>query len=72
MDVSKSAANVVGAKLAGVDIIADDITVAPTDAEFFINEVNTTPCLISPNYDVERHTSAIVCAEKLLRHTLGA
>jgi cyanophycin synthetase len=71
VDICRRAADVVGAKLAGVDLIADDITVAPSDGQFFINEVNTTPDLICPNYATERRVSAVDYAKQILQHTLG-
>jgi cyanophycin synthetase len=70
VDISRRAAEIVGAKLAGIDLIADDITIAPSDGCFFINEVNTTPGLISPNYATDRRTSAVDYAEKVLQYAL--
>lgn len=71
VDISRRAADVVGAKLTGIDLIADDITTEPTDGQYFINEVNTTPGLISPNYAVNRHTSAVDYATKVLKYALS-
>jgi cyanophycin synthetase len=70
VEISRRAAEVVGAKLAGIDLIANDITIAPSDGQFCINEVNTTPGLISPNYATDRRTSAVDYAKKVLQYAL--
>jgi len=45
LELSRAAARAVGAKLAGVDLIAQNIGVAIEPGSCWINEVNTTPAL---------------------------
>lgn len=71
VDVAVKAARAVGARFAGIDIIADDITIAPSPGEFFINEVNTTPDMLSPDYALQRSRSAVDYAEVVLRKSLA-
>lgn len=67
LELSIRAARTLNAQLAGVDIIAENITMAYVPGEAYINEVNTTPGLISPNYDIGGRLAAIDYAERLLR-----
>lgn len=71
LDMAVRAANVTGAKLAGIDFIADDLCVKPVAGQVVINEINTTPAMISPNYDVSGQVSAVNYAEKLLKVALS-
>lgn len=66
VEVAAHAAALLGAKLAGVDVIAGDITTPPRRGEFHINEVNTTPDLMSMNYTLTGTNSAVRYAEKIL------
>jgi cyanophycin synthetase len=71
VEVAAHAAALLGAKLAGVDVIAGDITKPPCRGEFHINEVNTTPDLLSMNYTVTGEASAVRYAEKILHFAFG-
>ena len=71
VEVAAHAAALLGAKLAGVDVIAGDITTPPCRGEFHINEVNTTPDLLSLNYTLSGKTSAVRYAEKILHFAFG-
>jgi cyanophycin synthetase len=67
IDAAVQAARTLGAKLAGVDVIASDITRPPEHGKYFINEVNTTPDLMLANYDIHCASSSVSYAEQVLR-----
>lgn len=70
LTLARKAASTMGAKLAGVDIIAPDLT-APLDVKAVVNEVNTTPDLMLSHFDVSRSGDAIETVGRLLSRVLA-
>jgi cyanophycin synthetase len=66
LDLARRAAAVMGAKLAGVDIIGPDATRPIGNGGVFVNEVNTTPDLLLNHFDVSGHGNAIATVGRLL------
>jgi len=65
LNLARKAASTMGARLAGVDVIAPDLT-APLDVGAVVNEVNTTPDLMLSHFDVSRAGDAIETVSRLL------
>lgn len=64
--LARRAAETMGARLAGVDVIAPDITRAIDGSPVFINEVNTTPDLLLNHFDVSGSGDACAAVVRLL------
>lgn len=60
------AAKALGGKLVGVDIIAEDITTAYTPGNAFINEINSTPGLLTK--DIGGKIAAVDGVERIIRN----
>ena len=72
LDLARRAAAVMGARLAGVDIIGPDATQPLGDGCAFVNEVNTTPDLLLNHFDVSGAGDAVGCVVRLLKMVFAA
>ena len=72
LDLARSAAAALGARLAGVDLIAADATQPVGTAGAFINEVNTTPDLLLNHFDVSGAGDGVAAARRLLQMVFAA
>jgi D-alanine-D-alanine ligase-like ATP-grasp enzyme len=72
LDLARKAAATMGARLAGIDIIAPDATQPIGNARVFINEVNTTPDLLLNHFDVSGSGNAIAAVGRLLTMVFAA
>ena len=70
--LARRAAAVLGARLAGVDIIGPDATHPIGNGGVFVNEVNTTPDLLLNHFDVSGNASAIAAVGRLLKMVFAA
>jgi len=66
LDLARKAASTMAARLAGVDLIAPDITVSNDGNSAVVNEVNTTPDLLLTHYDVSGSGNAAATVGRLL------
>jgi cyanophycin synthetase len=72
LDLARRAAAALGARLAGVDIIAADATQPMASAGAFINEVNTTPDLLLNHFDVSGAGDALATVRRFLEMVFAA
>jgi cyanophycin synthetase len=72
LELARKAAAVLGARLAGVDIIGPDATRPIEAGSVFVNEVNTTPDLLLNHFDVSGAGNAVVTVIRLLNMVLAA
>jgi cyanophycin synthetase len=72
LELARKAAAVLGARLAGVDIIGPDATRPIEEGSVFVNEVNTTPDLLLNHFDVSGSGNAVVTVIRLLNMVLAA
>jgi cyanophycin synthetase len=72
LDLARKAAAAMGARLAGIDIIAPDATQPIGNGRVFINEVNTTPDLLLNHFDVSGSGNAIASVGRLLTMVFAA
>ena len=72
LDLAQRAADAMGAKLAGVDIIGPDATRPIDNASVFVNEVNTTPDLLLNHFDVSGSGDAQMTVGRLLKMVFAA
>jgi cyanophycin synthetase len=66
LDLARKAAATMGARLAGIDIIAPDATRPIGDSPVFVNEVNTTPDLLLNHFDVSGSGNAVASVGRFL------
>jgi cyanophycin synthetase len=66
LTLARRAAATMGARLAGVDIIAPDASAPIVSGAVFINEVNTTPDLLLSHFDISGSGNAIASVNRLL------
>jgi cyanophycin synthetase len=71
IEIARKAADALGARFAGVDIIAKDVTRSVAQGDYCINEVNTTPDMLCPNYAVEAVRSSVDYASIVLEKAMG-
>lgn len=70
--LARKAAETMSARLAGVDVIAPDVTRAIGDSPVFINEVNTTPDLLLNHFDISGSGDATATVGRLLTMVFAA
>ena len=70
IEIARRAADALGARFAGVDIIANDVTRSAAQGDYCINEVNTTPDMLCPNYAVEAVRSSVDYAAIVLKKAM--
>jgi cyanophycin synthetase len=70
--MARKAAETMGARLAGVDVIAPDVTRPIGDSPVFINEVNTTPDLSLNHFDISGCGDAMATVDRLLAMVFAA
>jgi cyanophycin synthetase len=67
LELARKAAATMGARLSGVDIIGPDAARPIEPGRVFVNEVNTTPDLLLPGFDVSGAADATATVGRLLR-----
>jgi cyanophycin synthetase len=72
LDLARRAAATMGARLAGVDIIASDATRPIERGRVYVNEVNTTPDLLLNHFDVSGSGDALATVARLLEMVFAA
>jgi cyanophycin synthetase len=72
LELARSAAAAMGARLAGVDIIGPDATQPLDNGAVFVNEVNTTPDLLLNHFDISGSGNAIETVSRLLQMVFAA
>jgi len=65
IELGKKVVDILGIKLAGIDLIAQDIRVA-RPGKFFVNEVNTSPALLV-HYEVQNRREMRPVAREIIR-----
>jgi D-alanine-D-alanine ligase-like ATP-grasp enzyme len=71
LTLARNAACVMGARLAGIDLIAPDVTLPIQTSDIFVNEVNTTPDLMLSHFDVSGCGDAVETARHVLSRAFG-
>ena len=72
LNLARSAAAVLGARLAGVDIIGRDATRPMAGGDVFVNEVNTTPDLLLNHFDISGSGNAVPAVRRFLEMVFSA
>lgn len=72
LELARRAADVLGARLSGVDIIGPDATRPIGSGSVFVNEVNTTPDLLLNHFDVSGSGNAVATVARFLKMVFAA